>query len=286
MSHFRKSIVYFFKRPSFQNAGWKAKYTVYRCGGEITSPGRIQSPGHPFTSAPNMNCTWRVRGPVNSVVRFKFEMLELEFASGCWHDYVKLYDGDGTTEQTLLGTFCGNMTEDLHRISSKSNVMTVQFLTDWSIQYGGFAGSVDFSAGEGQGCGGAKNLTAAGTTLTIQSVDTDNNGQYDSYLDCQWLVSGPDFQALEISFNSFNVEGRQAMQGKNVSEEDCPYDFLEIRDGPGPYSQLLGKFCGSGIPPAVSSSMNFMWIRFVTDGTNNFPGFRARITNKECKCGT
>ena len=117
-------------------------------------------------------------------------------------------------------------------------------------------------------------------------MDSDGNGYYDSDLDCQWLISGPDFRSLEISFQSFNLEGAVARTGKNLSSDadpNCPHDYLELRDGPGPYAQLLGKFCGASSPSTVSSSTNFMWIRFVSDGSYNFPGFRTTITSRECE---
>ena len=46
--------------------------------------------------------------------------------------------------------------------------------------------------------------------------------------------------------------------------EDCPNDFLEIRDGDSDMSPLLGKFCGneSKIESKIMfSTQNKMWIR-------------------------
>jgi cubilin len=234
-----------------------------------------------------MNCTWIIRAPLNRVARFKFESLELEFHSKCVYDYVKIFDGEAIRPEKLLGTFCGNLTQDMHPLLSKGRSMLLQFSTDWVIEHGGFSGVVDFTSGENQGCGGHKNVTSGGQPVTIQSVDIDSNGKYEEMLDCQWLVGGPDYQGLELTFESFSLEGGERTPGKNVSrggdDEGCPYDYLEMRDGPGPYSQLLGKFCGNAVPPPILSSTNFMWIRFVSDSSYNFPGFRARIINKPCK---
>ena len=48
--------------------------------------------------------------------------------------------------------------------------------------------------------------------------------------------------------------------------EDCPYDYLEVRDGGSSSSQLLGKFCRT--PPKfwLLSSGNEMFITLITDG--------------------
>ena len=43
----------------------------------------------------------------------------------------------------------------------------------------------------------------------------------------------------------------------------CEYaDYLEIRDGNSESSPLIGKFCGSNIPPnVIQSSGNHLWIK-------------------------
>lgn len=82
--------------------------------------------------------------------------------------------------------------------------------------------------GEQQGCGGQKNVSNG--PVTIQSVDLDSNRQYESMLDCQWLIGGPDYQSLEVTFETFNLEGGERIPGKNVSNplDECPYDYVEV----------------------------------------------------------
>jgi len=58
-------------------------------------------------------------------------------------------------------------------------------------------------------------------------------------------------------------------------DEPCEYDYLEIRDGDKGYSPLLGKFCGSKFPPIITSSGRSLWLRFVSDGTIEYNGFKA-----------
>lgn len=74
--------------------------------------------------------------------------MELEFNSICNFDYVKLFDGNWANEARKLGTFCGNLTESIHRIISTGNTMTIVFVTDHSIQHSGFKGAVDFTIGK------------------------------------------------------------------------------------------------------------------------------------------
>ncbi|ODM98815.1 Cubilin [Orchesella cincta] len=273
-------------QPIYQNYGFRVQFSRSECGGQITTPRTITSPGHPFTSAANMNCTWVVTSPNDRVVRFKFKFLEMEFHTSCGYDSVRLYDGPLIDDAKLIGIYCGNLTDDFPTIYSKSSSLTVLFQTDFVIQHGGFEGAIDFTAGEGQGCGGTKNVTAQ--PLTLQSIDLDSNGRYDDNLECQWLIIAPEFSSIEVTFNTFNIEGSGG-PNKNTSitltPGSCPYDYLEIRDGPGPYGLLLSKVCGSVIPSPVISSQNFIWIRFKTDASISFAGFTISVRSRPSPCG-
>lgn len=62
------------------------------------------------------------------------------------------------------------------------------------------------------------------------------------------------------------------------NEGSCDYDYLEIRDGDQGYSTLIGKYCGSDFPPIITSSGRSLWLRFVSDGTIEYSGFKAVYT--------
>jgi len=55
----------------------------------------------------------------------------------------------------------------------------------------------------------------------------------------------------------------------------CAYDYLEIRDGDQGYSTEIGTFCGSDFPPIITSSSRSLWLRFVSDATIEYGGFKA-----------
>jgi len=59
------------------------------------------------------------------------------------------------------------------------------------------------------------------------------------------------------------------------NEGNCDYDYLEIRDGDQGYSTLIDKYCGSNFPPIITSSGRSLWLRFVSDGTIEYNGFKA-----------
>ena len=50
----------------------------------------------------------------------------------------------------------------------------------------------------------------------------------------------------------------------------------QVRDGAGPFSPLIGRFCGTAAPAALRSSSNFLWVKFLSDATTQLSGFRAR----------
>ncbi|VDD74726.1 unnamed protein product [Mesocestoides corti] len=58
----------------------------------------------------------------------------------------------------------------------------------------------------------------------------------------------------------------------------CAMDFLEVRDGAYGFSPLIGRFCSRFPPPEkkeISSSGQFLWLRFRSDSTIPHGGFRA-----------
>ena len=62
----------------------------------------------------------------------------------------------------------------------------------------------------------------------------------------------------------------------NIEESvDCKHDYLEVRDGQHGYSNLLGKFCGRKFPEEITSKSRFLWLRFNSDESIEYNGFKA-----------
>ncbi|XP_076045117.1 uncharacterized protein LOC143027627 [Oratosquilla oratoria] len=57
--------------------------------------------------------------------------------------------------------------------------------------------------------------------------------------------------------------------------ENCEYDFLEVRDGAFGYSPLRNRYCGQQFPPKLTSEDRHLWLRFHSDDTIQYQGFRA-----------
>ena len=67
---------------------------------------------------------------------------------------------------------------------------------------------------------------------------------------------------LELVFLSFNTESS--------------YDVVYVYDGGSPSANLIGRFSGNSIPPLIASSSNKLYVRFTSDSSGTFDGFRAR----------
>lgn len=100
---------------------------------------------------------------------------------------------------------------------------------------------------------------------------------YPSGRTCRYLISQPLNTAIRVEFLNFDIEG----------SFNCNFDYLEIRDGNDQNSSLVGRFCGdpSLTPDPIMSSLNYLWISFVTDGSVQNRGFRLNYTAVPVACG-
>ena len=82
-------------------------------------------------------------------------------------------------------------------------------------------------------------------------------GNYPPNSDCLWsLQRRSSSYAVRLTFHSFFLE----------SKTSCSDDYVEIRDGDRlSSSKLIGKFCGSRLPPVIVSTYKYIFVRFVSD---------------------
>ncbi len=108
------------------------------------------------------------------------------------------------------------------------------------------------------GSGGV--LTACSGTL-FDSGDSDGN--YPSDQNAQITISPADALNVQLNFLYFDVE----------EEASCGYDRLNIYDGPSTGSPLIGSFCNSNPPPAITSTGPSITLLFQSDYIYEFGGF-------------
>jgi len=50
---------------------------------------------------------------------------------------------------------------------------------------------------------------------------------------------------------------------------------LQIRNGVSADAQLVGRYCGSTAPAPIQSTGSSLWLKFTTDASVSYHGFRA-----------
>ena len=89
---------------------------------------------------------------------------------------------------------------------------------------------------------------------------------YPNNTECVAVLQAPFGSYIQVEFrDQFSLE----------ESDTCEYDGLEIRNGRFGYSDLIDVICGHSFPSEVKSTDNFMWLRFKSDESIEYSGFRA-----------
>ena len=96
----------------------------------------------------------------------------------------------------------------------------------------------------------------------LESPNFPNN--YPDNNTTQWNISVPAGHLVTLTFTNFTLELWRA-----GSVSPC-YDYVEVS-----YPGYSEQFCGSSIPGPFTSSDNTMTVKFFSDDSLNYPGFRA-----------
>ncbi|XP_066557144.1 inactive serine protease PAMR1 isoform X2 [Amia ocellicauda] len=112
-----------------------------------------------------------------------------------------------------------------------------------------------WSGGDCMKCGGV--INASRGYIAIESYPTNAH--------CEWT--------LHVN-PAFNIELRFLMLSLEF-DFNCRYDYVEVRDGDGVDSRVIGRFCGNERPATIKSSGNSLHVLFVSDGYKSFDGFFA-----------
>ena len=95
------------------------------------------------------------------------------------------------------------------------------------------------------------NITTSTGTITLPDYP---NLPYSENSDYVWVIRLSEIsKAIEITFQDrFDIE----------DSPSCSHSYVEVRDGDGPNSMLVGRYCGSTAPSVITSSTNTLYIRF------------------------
>ncbi|KAL0271771.1 UNVERIFIED_CONTAM: hypothetical protein PYX00_008763 [Menopon gallinae] len=243
------------EKPKFEFS-WNAIDPV--CGGAVNSSvhGVITSPGYPGNYPNNRDCYWEVMAPVGKRIMFTIFELRLKSDGSCSTDFLEIHE-DMTVDSPLLGKFCNTSAPEI--IETPGNTAYLFFHSDSKDADKGFQIAYHPQPGH-PGCGGIF------TSLRGEIVPPTRNDKYLPNMDCAWVIRLPEERRIKVEFVKFSLQ----------NSRNCRDDFLELRDGGDITSPLLGKYCGSVLPPAVSSNHRTMYIRFYADEVIERAGFQIQ----------
>ncbi|KAJ0009621.1 hypothetical protein NQD34_001323 [Periophthalmus magnuspinnatus] len=244
---------------------------VPECGGmlDASDAGYITSPGYPLEYPPHQNCHWVVTAPEPTqriALNFNphFEIERDSTASKSW-----LY---GTLENAdVLGRHCSNIAPP--PIISSGPALQIRFVSDYAHQGAGFSLRYEIYKTGSEFC--FRNFSSPSGMIESPGFPD----KYPHNLECSYMIIAPPLMDITLTFMTFDLENDPLQ----VGEGDCKYDWLDVWDGLPQVSPLIGRYCGTKIPPEIRSSSGLLSLSFHTDMAVAKDGFSARynMTHKE-----
>uniref|UniRef100_A0A671WWB0 Neuropilin n=1 Tax=Sparus aurata TaxID=8175 RepID=A0A671WWB0_SPAAU len=233
--------------------------------------GYITSPGYPLEYPPHQNCHWIITAPEPSqriVLNFNphFEIERLD----CKYDFIEIRDG--TSENAdVLGRHCSNIAPA--PIISSGPSLQIRFVSDYAHQGAGFSLRYEIFKTGSEFC--FRNFTSPSGMIESPGFPD----KYPHNLECSYMIIAPPHMDITLTFLTFDLENDPLL----VGEGDCKYDWLDVWDGLPQVAPLIGRYCGTKIPPEIQSSSGLLSLSFHTDMAVAKDGFSARynMTHKE-----
>ena len=249
-------------------SGWSANYTstgnTPSCGGGsilATSSGTFNDGSSNNNYGNNQQCYWFIAPPCATSINLSFSQFNTELN----YDGIIIYDDLAGTNQlaVLTGTSIPSS------VTSTTGKMLVVFVSDYSTTLQGF--TANFSSTGSALCNGTTTInTSDNGTIT----DGSGSNNYCNNQNCLWLIQPPQATTVTLNFTSFDLE-QASTDGQTI------YDAIEVYNGTTTASPLLGRFTGTNLPPAISSTGGSVLVRFISDLEVTKQGFTANYTSTQ-----
>ncbi|CAD6198389.1 unnamed protein product [Caenorhabditis auriculariae] len=217
-------------------------------GGFRVRNGTVNSPNYPNYYYNNLDCYYSIQGPNNSYLSITFDPYFVEDT----FDYVKIYEGFSNNTANLIGTI-NHMNGTKKTFETFSNQMLLYFHTDTTaVRAGWQAKWTSWSLLP------SINQTGDGGTLT--SVNYPSN--YNPLSEQAYFISTfPGFKIRAV-ISAFNTESN--------------YDYLQVfASNSFAPSTLVASLNGTSVAPwSYVSPSNFLTLRFITDGSIEYTGWK------------
>lgn len=228
-----------------EKKGFQIEYTLDSCGKSINSSQMITSPAEKVDGdyLGSLNCIWNITAPEDSKIVIRMETFSIEHSDQCFFDYVDIFSGRFLNDTNRLARLCGNLTYQIRPIVVKSNLAVIHLKTDQSNNFPGFTASIIFA----KKCDLQIELTEADRSYELNALDT----KWGTSSECVYTFTGIPMSSITIAFTEIHLNDCYSSL-KNITPGLCNCDYVEILDGNGPFSNLIGKYCGHDIPQEVS----------------------------------
>ncbi|XP_028586604.2 ovochymase-2 [Podarcis muralis] len=221
--------------------------------------GQLVFPDHPkHFYQDNQLCVWTLLVPEGMHILLNFTRFDVESDMYCDYDALSVISKDNR----LLGKFCGK--EPPLPILVGSNSLTLKFVSDNKEHGSGFSmiyQTIEPDSLQDSGCGSIAILFEEGTVQSMHYPEAYNN-----LADCQWIVQAPENHVVKLTYEHFELE----------ENEDCTYDSVTVYENVAKDNEIA-RSCGFAVPAPVVSSSSTMLVKFHSDETETFGGFKARF---------
>jgi len=258
----------FVSDASTTSSGWSANYTstivTPTCSGitTLTTPtGTFDDGSGTANYTNNQQCAWYIAPPCATSVTLNFSALNTELN----YDKIVVYDNLQATNQ--IGVFSG--TTSPVSITSNKGKMLVVFVSDYANVSQGF--TANYTSTGSSYCSG---ITVLNTSDSGGVSDGSGANNYCNNMNCAWLIQPPQAQKVTFNFTAFNLENPSS-DGKSI------YDAVEVYDGINESATLLGRFTGSTIPSAITSTGGSLFVKFYSDNELNYSGWSGYYTSTQ-----
>lgn len=255
---YKNKITLIFRTDQWlEKRGFRLHYSVDNCGGDIHATTQVRVPinAETHTYLEELRCVWNITAPDDKHIVVRFETIELEQNDYCYLDFVEVYEGHQMDADHRKAHLCGNLTSHTPIVNINANKAIMRFQSDTTMSAGGFAALILFVPK----CDRNIELTAQLDTYHLDETSTG----YQDMLDCHYKVTGPDGWVVRMEFTEFHLA--PCAPRANVSLMPCDCDFVEVRDGGGPYAERIGtNRCGHELPRPVTSTNTALWVRMAT----------------------
>jgi len=229
-----------------------------QCGGVLEEEtGVIQTPNFPSNYPSGKSCVWTIKKKAFHSLTLTFKSFALERHSRCRYDYVLVKHGQDDQGKK----YCGNNSPGVIKATKKQ--LIIEFKSDSSNERKGFRAEWKQEPTKEipqSSCGGILNEPVG--ELSSPGYPSPTAGKKL----CTWQIRAPRGKLLKVTFMDLSI----------AEDPGCGRGYIQLKDGVGNPSKVLGTFCGVNIPRAITTTGNVMSVGYLSDGTTTSKGFRLK----------